>query len=171
MLPDYAKIQQGTSLQWKGSGGDYVLTSTGLVNGGARAGESCDLTSIFDEEYLVELTVECASAPTAGDTISLFLCSASAIARLPGGVSGDDEDWPTDGNEDEWGKQLGMPVLILKATNDGSGTLQTQQGVIWRPQGRFIVPVLDNNLGVALAAGNNTVITLTPRRLMVQDAA
>ena len=43
------------------------------------------------------------------------------------------------------GAATGAPVCSLIATNDG--TTQVQAPVIWRPTGRYVVPVVDNNLG------------------------
>jgi hypothetical protein len=88
-------------------------------------------------------------------------------------VTGSDGAWPSDGNEDEWAVQLGWPVTSLLATNDGN-TTQVQNPVIWRPSGRYVAPVVDNNLGQgfrdqATAANNTSRIILVPLREAVVD--
>ena len=168
-LPDYFKLSQGTAVIWGESGASGVtktLTFNNLADGSARMGASADLGSDWDREYLVIVTVETGTAPTAGNTVDFYFACSYNNSTWPAGVTGSDGAWPADGNEDEWSKQLGSPVCSLIATNDGN-TTQTQNAVIWRPAGRYVAPVADNNLGQAIrnqgtATDNTSRIILVP---------
>ena len=177
-LPDYFKIEAGTPVIWGeagGSGVTHTLSLDALADGTARMGAVADLGAAWDEEYSVMLVVETGTAPTAGNRVDLYLPCTHSTSYYPGGVTGSDGAWPADSNEDEWALQLGAPVVSLMATNDGN-TTQVQAPVIWRPAGRYVVAVVDNNLGQAFrdqatASNNASRVILTPRRLLVQDAA
>ena len=177
-LPDYFKVEPGTAIIWGENGAagvTKVLSFDGLADGSARMGEVADLGAQFDEEYLAMLIIESGAAPTAGNRVDLYLVCTDNTARYPGGVTGSDGAWPADGSEDEWALQLGAPACSLIATNDGN-VVQIQAPVIWRPVGRYVVPVIDNNLGQAIrdeatATDNDSRVILVPRRMLVQDAA
>ena len=177
-LPDYFKVEPGTAIIWGEAGASGVtntLSLDALADGTARMGAVADLGAQFDEEYSVMLVVETGTAPTAGNRVDLYLVCTHGTAYYPGGVTGSDGAWPGDSNEDEWALQLGAPVVSLIATNDAD-TVQIQAPVIWRPAGRYVVPVVDNNLGQAIrdeatASNNDSRVILVPRRMLVQDAA
>ena len=177
-LPDYVKIEPGTAIIWGEAGASGVtltLSLDALADGTARMGAVADLGATWDEEYSVMLVVETGTAPTAGNRVDLYLPCTHSASYYPGGVTGSDAAWPADSNEDEWALQLGAPACSLIATNDGNVT-QVQAPVIWRPSGRYVVPVVDNNLGQAFrdqaTANNNTSrVILIPRRLLIQDSA
>jgi hypothetical protein len=138
-------------------------------------GASADLGATWDQDYYVQLIIESGSAPTAGGTVDLYLACCYDNSSWPAGVSGSDGAWPSDGNEDEWAKQLGFPVTQLVATNDGN-TIQRQNPVIWRPPGRYVVPVVDNNMDQAVrdeatATNNDSRVILVPVRSLLQDTA
>lgn len=168
-LPDKILIEQGTAIVWGEAGASGVtatLSLDALANGSSRMGASVDLGSNWRREYLVILQVETGTAPTAGNTVELYLASSHDNSTWPGGVTGSDGAWPSDGNEDEWSPQLGNPVSVLVATNDGS-TIQTQNAVLWRATGRYVAPVVDNNLGQAFrdettATDNGSRVILVP---------
>lgn len=176
-LPDYFKIQLGTAIIWGEAGASGVtntLTFEALASGSARMGAVADLGESFDEEYLVFLIIETGTAPTAGGTVDLYLVSTDDTSRYPGGVTGSDGAWPGDGDEDQWARQLGVPVVQLIATNDAN-TIQIQNPVIWRPAGRYVVPVVDNNMDQAVrdeatATNNDSRVILVPRKLVVVDS-
>jgi hypothetical protein len=175
-LPDYFVQTQGTAVIWRdsgGTGGTAVITLDALADGSARMGAAVDLGSDWNREYLVTLVVETGTAPTAGNRVDLYFACSYDNSLWPAGVSGSDGAWPSDGNEDEWAVQLGWPVTSLLATNDGN-TTQVQNPVIWRPSGRYVAPVVDNNLGQgfrdqATAANNTSRIILVPLREAVVD--
>jgi len=177
-LPDYFKIEPGTAIIWGeagASGVTHTLSLDALADGVARMGAVADLGAVWDEEYAVMLVIETGTAPVAGARVDLYLPCTHSASYYPGGVTGSDGTWPGDSNEDEWAMQLGAPVVSLIATADGN-VVQVQAPVIWRPTARYVVPVVDNNLGQAIrdettATDNDSRVILTPRRLLVQDAA
>ena len=177
-LPDYLKASHGTAVIWGESGASGVtktLSFDALASGSARMGASADLGSTWDQDYYVQLIIESGTAPTAGGTVDLYLACSYDNSTWPSGVSGSDGAWPSDGNEDEWAKQLGLPVCQLVATNDGN-TVQVQQPAIWRPTGRYVVPVVDNNMDQAVrdevtATNNDSRVILVPVQSLVQDTA
>lgn len=177
-LPDYAKIEPGTAVVWGESGASGVtltMTVDALASGSARMGAVADLGAQFDPEHALVLAVETGTAPTAGGTVDLFFASTHSTSYYPAGTTGSDGAWPSDGNEDEWALQIGLPAVSLKATNDGN-VLQVQGGVIYSAPARYNVPVLDNNMSQAIrdevtATNNDTRVILVPRRWLVQDAA
>lgn len=177
-LPDYRKAEHGTAVIWGEAGASGVtktLTFEALASGSGRMGASADLGAAWDQEYYVQLVIETGTAPTAGGTVDLYLACCYDNSSWPAGVTGSDGAWPADGNEDEWALQLGLPVCQLKATNDGN-TVQRQQPVIWRPAGRYVAPVVDNNMDQAVrdevtATNNDSRIFLVPVRDFIQDTA
>jgi hypothetical protein len=127
-----------------------------------------DLGASHAEEYEVYLTVETGTAPTAGNTVDLYLVSTNNLSAWPAKVTGADASY-TLGTGDANLKQAGMPVVSLVATAD-LNTVLTQAPRIFRPRGRYVAPILDNNLGQAIrdeatATNNDTRITLIPRNI------
>lgn len=177
-LPDYASVSWGTQIIWGEAGASGVtntLTFEALASGSGRMGAEADLGADHDDEFVVEFRIESGTAPTAGGTIELYLAWSSDGTNYPSGVTGSDGAWPSDGNEDEWKLQLGPPVIILVATNDGN-VVQQQDPVIVRAKGRYVAPVVDNNWSQAVrdeatATNNDSRVLLTPRQLFVGDSA
>lgn len=181
-LPDYVTLGQGTPVIWGEAGATGIgltvgktLTFEALAAGSARMGASADLGANWYREYLVILIIESGTAPTAGGAIDLYMACSHDNTNWPAGVSGSDGAWPADGNEDEWAKQLGNPVVSLIATADGN-VVQMQNPVIWRPSGRYVVPVVDNNWDQAVrdeatATNNDSRVVLIPLQETIQDAA
>ncbi|MFN9290393.1 MAG: hypothetical protein ACK6EB_20185 [Planctomyces sp.] len=174
-LPDYVEITQGTAIVWGESGASGVtatLSLDGLANGAARQGASVDLGANFADEYIVELRVETGTAPTAGNTVELYLLSSTDNSNWPAKVTGSDGAY-TLGTSDANLRQAGPPVATLVATNDGN-TVLVQNQSIWRPRGRYVSPIVDNNLGQAFrdettATDNGSRVILTPRRTIIND--
>lgn len=172
-------FKHGTAVVWGESGASGVtktLSFDGLAAGSARMGAAADLGEDWDQWYYVQLVIESGTAPTAGGTVDLYLPCSYDNSTWPAGVSGSDGAWPSDGNEDEWAKQLDSAyVCSLKATNDAT-TVQRQAPVLWRPSGRYVVPVVDNNMDQAVrdettATDNDSRVILVPVRSLVQQAA
>lgn len=143
-----------------------------LADGSARMGAEVDLGANWKRRYRVELWIETGTAPTAGLTVDLHFASSYDGTNYPGGVSGSDGAWPADGNEDEWAKQLEY-IGSLVATNDGN-VLQIQAAWIWEAKGRYVAPVVDNNLGQAVrdevtATNNDSRLILIPLDDQVVD--
>lgn len=175
-LPDTLRVVPGTAIVWGEAGATgvtHTLSLDALADGAARMGAVADLGASWDMDYAVMLVVETGTAPVAGMRVDLYLPCTHSTSYYPGGVTGSDGVWPADSTEDEWAMQLGSPVLSLIATNDGNVT-QVQAPVIWRPSGRYVVPVVDNNLGQAIrdqaaASDNASRVILVPLAVQVTD--
>lgn len=175
-LPDYFKIEQGTAVIWGESGGSGVtktLSLDALANGSGRMGASADLGATWDEEYAVYLEVETGTAPTAGNTVELYLACSYDNALWPGKVTGSDAAYPTTVVDNK--KQLGVPAAILIASADAN-TVLVQGPTIWRPQARYVTPVVVNLLGQAVRdqttnSNNGSRVILVPRRYLIQETA
>jgi len=174
-LPDKVQITQGTAIIWGeagASGVTHTLSLDALANGAARMGASADLGANYDDEYLVYLIAETGTAPTAGTTIDLYLVCSYDGATWPAKVTGSDAAY-TLGTSNANLRQAGSPVSILVATND-TNTVLIQAPVIWRPRGRYVVPIVFNQLGQAIrdettATNNDSRVILIPRRAVVND--
>lgn len=176
-LPDYFKIEPGTAIIWGENGAvgvTHVLSFDALAAGSARMGAVKDLGAQFDEEYMVFLIIKTGTAPTAGGTVDLYLVCTDDTARYPAKVTGSDGAY-TLGTSDANLKQAGVPVVSLIATADATTVLR-QAPVIFRPTGRYVVPIVDNNMDQAIrdettATDNDSRIIMVPMRLLVQDTA
>jgi hypothetical protein len=174
-LPDYIEVTQGTAIIWGESGASgvtAVCSLDALANGAARQGASVDLGANFADEYLVYFSVETGTAPTAGTTAEAYLVSSYDNTLWPAKVTGSDGAY-TLGTSDANLRQAGPPVVSLVATNDGN-TVLTQAPAIWRPRGRYVAPIIDNNLGQAFrdettASDNGSRLILVPRRTVIND--
>lgn len=174
-LPDYIEVTQGTPIIWGeagASGVTHTLTFEGLANGAARMGAAADLGANYADEYLVYFSIETGTAPTAGNTVELYLVCSYNNTLWPAKVTGSDAAY-TLGTSDANLKQAGKPVVSLIATAD-SNTVMTQDPVIWRPRGRYVVPIADNNLGQNVrdettSTDNDSRIILIPRRSIIND--
>lgn len=175
-LPDTIKYVPGTPIIWGedgGSGVTHTLAVDALADGVARMGDVADLGASWDMDYMLMVVVETGTAPTAGNRVDVYLLCTHSTSYYPAGVSGTDGAWPADSNEDEWALQAGAPACSLIATADGN-TTQVQAPVIWRPIGRYVVPIMDNNLGQALrdqatASNNTSRVILVPLMTTVTD--
>lgn len=174
-LPDKIQITQGTAIVWGESGASgvtHILSLDALANGAARMGASADLGANHDNEYLVYLLVETGTAPTAGMTVVVYLVCSYNNSTWPAKVTGSDAAY-TLGTSDANLKQAGVPVVSLIATNDGN-TVLVQAPTIWRPRGRYVVPIVYNNLGQAFrdettATDNGSRVILVPRQTVIND--
>lgn len=176
-LPDYFKQSAGTQIVWGESGASGVtntLTFEALANGAARMGAEADLGANWEQRYFLQLIIETGTAPTAGTTVSLYMACSQDGSTYPGGVTGSDAAYKAS-EEAEWLVQLGGPACYLVATNDAN-TVQVQQPVIWEPKGRYVAPVVYNQLGQAVrdettATDNDSRVILTPVNSQVQESA
>ena len=167
-LPDSFKVSQGTAIIWGeagASGVTHTLSLDALADGAARQGASADLGSDWDREYLVYLVVETGTAPTAGNVVDLYLLSSHNGTDWPAKVTGSDAAY-TLGTADANLRQAGPPAVSLFATNDANTVLR-QAPVAWRPAGRYVAPIVDNNLGQAIrdettAANNDSRVIIIP---------
>lgn len=172
-LPDYVKAGQGTAVIWGESGASGVtatLTFEALANAAGRMGASVDLGATWDQEYLVYLRVETGTAPTAGNTVELYLACSYDNTNWPGKVTGSDAAYPATVSANKLQLEL---VGVLVATADGSTVLQ-QSPWIWRPKGRYVAPVIVNLLGQAFrdeatATNNDGRVILVPYQSSIAD--
>jgi hypothetical protein len=165
-LPDYFVQSQGTAIVWGESGATGVtktLSLNALADASARMGASQDLGADWDKEYIAIIVVETGTAPTAGNTVDVYLACSHNGTDWPGGVTGSDAAY-TLGTSDQNLRQLGQPITSLIATNNGN-TVQRQNAVIIRPTARYVAPVIDNNLGQAIR--NETTATDNDSRLIL----
>ena len=177
-LPDYGAVERGTAIVWGEAGASGVtntLTVDALASGSGRMGAEVDLGADHADEYELTVIVETGTAPTAGGTVEVYLAWSYDGTSYPSGVTGSDGAWPSDGNEDEWKVQLGLPAAVLSVTNDGNVS-QVQYNVIVPAAGRYVAPVIDNNMSQAIrdeatATNNDTRIILTPRHAAIVDTA
>lgn len=174
-MADQAKIVErlGTPIVFgeaSATVGGLTVTATcsldALASGSGRMSAEADLGADLPSYLLVELYAETGTAPTAGGTFDGYLAFSRDGTNYPGGVTGSDGAWPSDGNEDEWSPQLGLPAAQLVATNDGT-VIQMQQPVKIPCLGRYIAAVFDNNLSQALrdeatASNNSSGMVVTP---------
>ena len=174
-LPDYIEVTQGTAIIFGESGASGVtatLSLDALANGSARMSAAADLGADFADEYLVFFRVETGTAPTAGNTVDLYLLSSYDNTNWPAKVTGSDAAY-TLGTADANLRQAGPPVVVLIATADGTTVLE-QAPVIWRPRGRYVVALVDNNSGQAIRdeatnTDNGSRVILVPRRIKLND--
>lgn len=165
------EISRGTAIVWGESGASGVtknLSVDGLANGAARQGVYADLGASHAEEYEVYVRVKTGTAPTAGNTFDVYLVCSNDTTNFPAKVTGTDAAY-TLGTADANLRQAGMPVVSVIATADGNTVLK-QAPVIFRPRGRYVAPIVDNNLGQAVSAespasDNETIILLRPRNI------
>jgi hypothetical protein len=152
-LPDYFIRTQGTPIVWGESGATgvtHTLSLNNLANGTARQGAYADLGSEIPDAYLVFLVMETgATAPTAGNTIELYLVSSDNSTTFPAKVTGSDGAY-TVGTNDANLRQAGSPAAVLVVTADANTVLR-QNPVMWYPRGRYVAPIVYNRSTQALA--------------------
>lgn len=174
-LPDNIEITQGTAVIFGESGASgvtHTLSLDALANGAARMSASADLGADYADEYIVIVRAETGTAPTAGNSVDCYLLCSYDNTNWPAKVTGSDAAY-TLGTADANLRQAGAPVAVLVATNDGNTVLE-QAPVIWRPRGRYVVAIIDNNLGQALrdettATDNGSRVILIPRKVRVTE--
>lgn len=172
-LPDYIKASQGTAIIWGESGASGVtntLSLDALANAAGRMGASVDLGATWDQDYLVYLYIETGTAPTAGNTVELYLACSYDNSNWPGKVTGSDAAYPTTVANNKLQLEL---VQVLVATGDGNTTLR-QAPTLWRPKGRYVAPVVVDLLGQAFRnettdSDNDSRVILVPYKSSIED--
>jgi len=154
--------QQGTTLTWTSSGGDYVITLTSLANGGGRAGPECDFGSNWPDLVRVEVELDFNVAPTAANVVNVFWASSYDGTNYDGECSGSDEAY----DDENVQKRLHL-IGSLICTND---TDPQRQSWIFALPARYGLPVISNQSGQALTAtGTDQKVKVTP--LYITDGA
>lgn len=176
-ITGYSVYTAGTQVIWGESGASGVtdtLSFDALADTKARMGDSVDLGADWMQLYYLELWIESGTAPTAGEVVDAYLACSQDGSNWPGGVTGSDAAYK-DSEESEWLVQLGRPATTLIATNDGN-TVMKQAPRIWIPKGRYVAPVVHNQLGQDVrdettATDNDSRLILTPLNIPFQTTA
>jgi hypothetical protein len=145
---------QGTTVTWTSAGGDETLDLTSLANAAGRQGDGHDFGATFPERVRIELTVDFASAPSAGLAINVYWASSDDGTNYDGEASGSDAAFAlADCARLHY-------VGSLVASNDTDP--QRASWVFFLPA-RYGVPVVWNASGQALTAtGTDQIVTVTP---------
>ncbi len=128
----------------------------GLTTGQAREGVKADLGVDHAESFAVDLTVEPATDPNAGDTIDLYWSRSHSATAAVGNVGN------TTGADADWAGAVGMTLAeslnamiyigsaILAVQNDADGVPVYTVGVFSPGPERYGVLVYHNNSAVSL---------------------
>jgi hypothetical protein len=165
-LPDFLRVQSGTSKTWKSSGGDALLTMTSVANAASRQGAKLDLGATRAEYYDVFLDMELAATPTAGNTIDVYWApssSATAGTDNPANVSGADAAYTGySANADASLPQL-QYVGAMVCTAQATATVQKAYVGRFSPAQRYGSPVLRNGSGAAVhSSATNIQLRFVP---------
>ncbi len=177
-LPDSAKITIGTPIVLAdatdaGSGSAVLgartdqIDLTSLASDAMRQGAKVDFSANIDLEYVVAGAFEFATAPTAGETVDLYMAwsnDAAAGDGNPGGVSGADSAYTGSS------KQL-QYVGSLVATVDVAPNVQIDTAISTiSPRARYGTLVVHNNTSDAFAGdANEMAVRFTPLVVQIQD--
>jgi hypothetical protein len=174
-LPDYIKISAGTPKTIRSSGGDAAITLASLANGngtsaGGRQSATLDLGANWAQRWRIDIDIEMAATPTAGNAINLFASYSATTGAGKGNTSGSDAAYTGySSNIDQSTKQLeflGSHIVTGQATT----TVQKSNVGICFPKGRYLNLVVDNRAGSAVHSDDsNCVITLTPLEESIED--
>lgn len=169
-LPDFLKLEVGTTKTWKGSGGDYAMTFASITNGNGRQGAKGDLGA--NRARLWSLTIDWAagSAVTAPNQPVDVYWSASSSGTAgtgnTGGASGTDATFNT--TPSEYAAQLQYVGSIQLSNNGGTGV--QRQTFVFSPPKRYGQPVAVNSSGqTASATEGNFQIVLEPMEEAQED--
>ena len=127
----------------------------GLTANQARESVKADLTATRAAAFSVDMTVEMATDPTAGDTIDLYWSgshSATAAVGNMGNVTGADADWAGAVGEtldESLAHMIFIGSLPLAVQNDADGVQVGHVG-IFVPTERYGVLVWHNNSAVVV---------------------
>ena len=173
-LPDYLRVQSGTTKTWRASGGDAAMSpSSTLTNGLSWGSVKVDLGATRAEFYDVFLDMEFQTAPTAGNTVDVFWAPSTSITAgtdNPGGFAGTDALYAGySSNADASNPQLqfiGSHVCTTQAT----GTVQKSYVGRFSPAQRYGGPMIRNGSGVTAATTNTTFqIRLVPVEGVIEE--
>jgi len=92
-LPDFNRVQNGSEITVKSSGGSAAITMTSVANGAARQSAKIDFGASRAREYLLIAEIEMAATPTAGNAIEFYMGwsnDSDAGDDNPAGLSGAD---------------------------------------------------------------------------------
>lgn len=142
---------QGTAVTLAPSGGDVTWTLTSLADTAGRASGSSDLGATIPFRLGYRLTSAAGSAPTAGESLRLYVAWSDDGTNFDGEVTGSDAAFS---DADEFAQ-----LTFVRACPFDADTSAHSFGGDVRPNGRYVVWVVYNDLGVALSAtaGNHSL--------------
>lgn len=169
-LPDFFKVQPGTALTIKNSGGTAAITLASLANGSMQQAVTIDLGANWARLWRIDTDFELAATPTAGNAINLYGSFSNATGAGAANTSGTDAAYAGySANAAAAVKQLeflGAHICTTQAT----ATVQKARPGVFFPKGRYLNLVVDNGSGAAFhSTDTNQVITLTPLDEVIQD--
>jgi len=172
----YQEVTRGTAIVLGQSGALNVtvpMNVSGLLTNTAWSSALIDLGATHADEYEVALHVGIGTGPTAGETYDLYLPCSVTASGFPYAVGTTVPGTPenvafTLGTSDINLRSCGNIINQLVCSTQGSA-MQRASNVIWRPAGRYVVAILDNNTSQNAAVATDTRITLTPRRSVFND--
>lgn len=172
----YQEVTRGTAIVLGQSGALNVtvpMNVSGMANDTAWSSALIDLGATHADEYEVSLHVGVGTSPWAGGTYDVYLPCSLTPSGFPYAIGTTVPGTPenvafTLGTSDVNLRSCGNIVNQLVCIATGSVT-QRASNVIWRPAGRYVVAILDNNSGQSMALNTDTRIILTPRRSVFND--
>lgn len=170
-VPDMAvtsvfRQQSGTAKTLKSSGGSAAITLASLSNGSYRESAKIDFGATRGTLYRVEIDMELAATPTAGNSVTLWAnqsSSATAGTDNRGGTAGADQAYTG------YSSNAAASVKQLDLIGDGICTSQATSTVqkatigYFSPAKQYCSFVLLNGSGANFhSSDSNCVITFTP---------
>jgi len=167
-LPDYYKVEAGTTKTWKSSGGDYAITCTSLADAAAREGAKGDLGAAWARRYEVTFEFKLTSAGANGTEVELYTSqsdSATAGTNNEGNATGADAALSNPAET----KQLMTPIGSVPVSN-ALGTGTQRKKFEFCPTSRYQIPVVVNRAGVAFSStAADTIIVFKPLEELIQE--
>ncbi len=161
------ELEQGTALTWTSSGGDFLLTVTGLVDDAAQQGAKGDLGSTFANRYHMMVQIDTGAVlPVAGEVVNIYLAWSTITAPgtdNPAGLSGTDIAYT--GYNTDLDDSLKNLVEVYPVPMTGTAnTVHTMMFIVYA-KSQYVIPVVVNRSGETLGGtGTDHKIVLTPIR-------
>lgn len=173
-LPDYLRVQSGTTFTFKSSGGDAAITLASLANGSYRQSVKLDLGATRAEWFDVYVDIEMAATPTAGNTIDLYWApssSATAGTDNGGNVSGTDAAYTGYSSNAAASVLQLQPMGALYLTAQATSTVQRGYAGRFSPAQRYGSLVVGNSGGSAVhSSDSNCQIRIVPVEGVISDS-
>jgi len=173
-LPDYVRIETGTEITFKSSGGSAAITLASLANGSYRQSVKADFGATRAAFHDVFLEGEWAATPTAGNTADIWLNpSSSATAGTDDLASCSGSDAAYTGYSSDAAASVKELIFVGSHILVARATATVQKGYVGRvstPQ-RYGSIVLLNGAGSAFhSSDSNCVIRFVPVLDKIEDA-
>jgi hypothetical protein len=158
--------QVGTTKVFKSSGGNVNITTASLANTAGRQSAKTDMGATFAPVWALEVDVELAATPTAGNTIDFYWgpsSSSTAATDNPAGLSGSDAAYS--GYSSNLTASLKQLIYIGSLITTTQATTTVQKGFVGYlfPPQRYGILVIVNNAGSAFhTSDTNMQFVFTP---------